>query len=305
MNDLRVTQPGGALTQFEPSDAAMRDAKLQAVIDYAKRVQDWPTLAAAVDQKIEEQIEFVRWWGEAVTPGKGGSNQYFAKTPVGVLAKADAEELTGIRQQQVSKWNKSLQKPQQYRAKLMGAAYKAAMMASDEAASVIDNHRSLGTGENEWYTPANYIELAREVMGVIHLDPATSELANTVVKAEHIFTIKEDGLKEPWHGNVWMNPPYSQPHIQQFIEKLAWEYQEGRTQEAIALTHNYTDTAWFHHATEHCKAICFTRGRIAFVSPSGDKAAPTQGQAFFYFGKQADKFNQIFRSVGFVVIPHE
>jgi hypothetical protein len=27
-----------------------------------------------------------------------------------------------------------------------------------------DNHRALGTGENEWYTPSKYIEAARKVL---------------------------------------------------------------------------------------------------------------------------------------------
>lgn len=98
-----------------------------------------------------------------------------------------------------------------------------------------------------------------------------------------------------------MNPPYSQPKIQQFIEKLVDEYEKGNTKQAIALTHNYTDTAWFHHAATHCQAICFTRGRIAFISPEGKKAAPTQGQAFFYFGNNVEKFNEVFRSIGFVM----
>jgi hypothetical protein len=30
------------------------------VIDYAKRVKDWPTLEIAVDAKIDDQAEFVR-----------------------------------------------------------------------------------------------------------------------------------------------------------------------------------------------------------------------------------------------------
>jgi len=50
-----------------------------------------------------------------------------------------------------------------------------------------------------------------------------------------------------------------------------------------------------------CKAICFTRGRIGFVNPEGKKAAPTQGQAFFYFGQDTAGFAERFRAIGFVV----
>lgn len=167
------------------------------------------------------------------------------------------------------------------------------------------NHRAQGTGENEWYTPNQYIEMAREVMGVIDLDPATSQAANRIVNAERIFTVSDNGLTKKWNGNVWMNPPYSQPDIQLFIEKLVKEYREARIDQAVVLTHNYTDTAWFHIAAEWCSAICFTRGRIGFVNPEGIKAAPTQGQAFFYFGGEREKFSTVFGKIGFVVNTNE
>lgn len=170
-----------------------------------------------------------------------------------------------------------------------------------EAPAIVHNHRAQGTGENEWYTPEQHLESARTVLGAIDLDPATSELANQKVKAEHIFTQSDNGLEQTWNGRVWMNPPYSQPAISNFAEKLASEWEQGNLESAIALTHNYTDTRWFHRLAKTCRAICFTRGRIGFINPEGKTAAPTQGQAFFYFGDDPAKFAAEFSSHGFVV----
>lgn len=163
------------------------------------------------------------------------------------------------------------------------------------------NHRAQGTGENEWYTPPDIIEAAREVLGAFDLDPASNDTAQETVRAKKYFTQDDDGLTQEWHGCVWLNPPYSQPAITHFVEKLVAEYQSGRVTEAILLTHNYTDTSWFHTAASACTAVCFTRGRIAFLSPTGEKAAPTQGQAFTYFGDNVEKFREHFASLGFVL----
>lgn len=161
-------------------------------------------------------------------------------------------------------------------------------------------NRTQFTGENEWYTPKEHIERARTALGGIDLDPATSHDAQKVIKARRFFTAEDDGLKRPWTGRIWLNPPYAQPLIQQFVEKLIAEYGAGRTTEAVMLTHNYTDTAWFHIAAKACAAICFTRGRVKFYNSDGEVAAPTQGQAFFYFGANVDTFKEAFGDIGFI-----
>jgi len=168
------------------------------------------------------------------------------------------------------------------------------------------NHRAQGTGENEWYTPADFIKKARSVMGNIDLDPASSEQANEIIGATHFFDQNNNGLEQEWAGNVWLNPPYAQPAIHRFAEKASNEWTAGHIEQAIVLTHNYTDTRWFHILANACTAICFTRGRIGFLSPEGEKAAPTQGQAFFYFGENVAGFAAQFFDVGFIVkVRHE
>lgn len=161
---------------------------------------------------------------------------------------------------------------------------------------------TLGTGENEWYTPSEYIEAARDVLGGIDLDPASSDAAQKIVKAKCFFTAELNGLNQGWNGRVWLNPPYAQPLIGEFIHKLANEREAGRIEAAIILTHNYTDTAWFHQAASIADAICFTRGRVKFYDPNGVIAAPTQGQAFFYCGIEVEKFCERFEDFGFLVV---
>ena len=71
-------------------------------------------------------IEFVRWWGETVTPNKGGDRQKGEKRGTALFV-SEAESLTDLTQQQVSKWRRRLKDPESYRAMLFGAAYHKAM----------------------------------------------------------------------------------------------------------------------------------------------------------------------------------
>jgi hypothetical protein len=54
---------------------------------------------------------------------------------------------------------------------------------------------------NEWFTPAEYLEKAREVMGAFDLDPASCEGANQTVKATKFYGADDNGLEQEWHGH--------------------------------------------------------------------------------------------------------
>lgn len=157
-------------------------------------------------------------------------------------------------------------------------------------------HVANNSGNNEWYTPAEYIEAAREAMGSIDTDPASNEIANRVVKAEKYYTIETDGLSHDWCGNVWMNPPYSSDLITKFIEKL--KEQRGNYEQAIILVNNATETQWFYEIVKIASAVCFPKSRVKFYMPDGKTGAPLQGQAVLYVGDNYEKFISAFGGIG-------
>ena len=282
-------------------EAARQVDEVKDIRDKAMAIQMYAKQAKNLDAErhaAEIRVRAERKCGEllAQMPKAKGGNP---NLPTGNKAEPVAT-LTdlGISKRQSSEWQQLAGVPEGH--------FEEAMAEQEiPSASGVLNHRAQGTGQNEWYTPAEYIQAVRDVLGAIDLDPASSEVANKVVGAARFFTAEDDGLTKDWTAKtLWMNPPYAQPLIAQFVERMVLSFSEGRVLEAIVLTHNYTDTAWFHKAEESCNAICFTRGRVGFLSPDGDKAAPTQGQAFFYFGPSIDRFAVRFQSIGFVVVPY-
>lgn len=161
-----------------------------------------------------------------------------------------------------------------------------------------------GTGNNEWYTPPEYVELARRVMGSIDTDPASNATAQEWIKATTYYTEETNGLVHNWNGNVWINPPYSKALIGAFCEKLLQEWQSGHMKQAVILVNNATDTKWFQGLIAEASAVCFTRGRIRFLKGTSCRNSPTQGQAFIYFGDRVPEFAGEFKSVGTVFVPY-
>ena len=157
-------------------------------------------------------------------------------------------------------------------------------------------HVANNSGNNEWYTPAEYIEAARNAMGSIDTDPASNDIANKIVKAEKYYTIETNGLAHDWTGNVWMNPPYSSDLISKFVEKL--KEQRANYNQAIILVNNATETQWFYEIVKIASAVCFPKSRVKFYMPDGKTGAPLQGQAVLYVGDNYEKFISAFGGIG-------
>jgi hypothetical protein len=150
----------------------------------------------------------------------------------------------------------------------------------------------------EWYTPKGYIEDAREVMGSIDLDPASSETANKIVKAKRFISKEDnpDGLNQDWFGNVWLNPPYG-TGSGLFTTKLIEEFEAKRINAAILLLNAYGfDNEWFQPLWK--QIFCFTDHRIEFWSPDRESGGPANGNIFIYFGSNQEKFARIFSKFG-------
>jgi phage N-6-adenine-methyltransferase len=160
-------------------------------------------------------------------------------------------------------------------------------------------HQAQATGDFEWYTPAEIIKLARDVMGGIDLDPASSVVANAIVRAERIYTTEDDGLTHAWHGRIWLNPPYAKGLVDRFCASLREEYEAGRVTEAIVLVNNATDTAWYQRLAEVAPAVAFPRGRLRYWRPDRSVVSGSlQGQALIYLGAKPRRFCDVFSAIG-------
>ncbi len=178
-------------------------------------------------------------------------------------------------------------------------------MPVKEAARKFTPHVTFNSGENEWYTPEEYLIAARSVMGSIDLDPASSVIANEVVRAAAFYTAEDDGLSQHWEGNVWMNPPYAGKLIGRFAEKLIFHVDQYDVRQAVVLVNNATETAWFRSLIDAASAVVFPANRVKFWKPDGDTGAPLQGQAVVYIGEQHDRFLAEFGRFGWGAIVYE
>lgn len=111
---------------------------------------------------------------------------------------------------------------------------------------------------DRWLTPLPVVR----ALGAFDLDPCGAPDHPT---AEHVWTLEagRDGLREAWHGRVWLNPPYGRI-MREWVARLI---EHGR---GTALIPVATGTKlWMDAVFPHASAIHFYRHRINFLRRDG------------------------------------
>jgi hypothetical protein len=166
----------------------------------------------------------------------------------------------------------------------------------------LKQQRQRFNGNFNWFTPPDIVAAVRKVFGGrIDCDPASHDIAQTVVKEIIYYTIADNGLMKEWWGNILLNPPYNRHLIALWVDKLLQEIATGRVKQAILICQPKTETKWFACAAKASAAICFPSKRIRFWSPDGKIGnQPMSGNAILYFERNVKRFRDVFSDFGMV-----
>jgi DNA N-6-adenine-methyltransferase (Dam) len=134
---------------------------------------------------------------------------------------------------------------------------------------------------SDWYTPPIYFE---KLGLTFDLDPCSPGSGHWV-PARKIYTKEDDGLSQPWHGLVFMNPPHGKgrrlavPWLRKFFD-------HGN---GVAICRAYTSCDYWHALVwPRAELLCFPRGKIKFIRPDGSIGeAPGHGSVFIAAGDVA------------------
>lgn len=129
------------------------------------------------------------------------------------------------------------------------------------------NDQMFTQSSDEWETPD---ELFKKLDDEFHftLDSCASDENH---KVDKYYTIETDGLKSPWSGVVWCNPPYSQ--AKDWVKKAYDEAQKGST--VVMLIFTRTDTRYWHDIVMKADEIRFIRGRVTFKGATSNAPFPS------------------------------
>lgn len=122
-------------------------------------------------------------------------------------------------------------------------------------------------GSHVWLTPPEI----KDPLGQFDLDPCAAPSPRPWPTAARHIELPECGLTAPWHGRVWLNPPFGR-HTEAWLKRMA-EHGNG-----IALVFARTDTGMFQRwVWPFADSVMFLAKRPHFYLPDGTRAKGNSG----------------------------
>lgn len=142
--------------------------------------------------------------------------------------------------------------------------------------------------KDDYATPWPFVFQLQRHFGIFELDPCCQ---SRTAKATRRYSLRlgQNGLRLPWDGRVFFNPPYSNPAP--WARRAYRETRRGRCPLAVGLLpSSCIDTHWFHQYVLPYAEIHFVRGRIAFLDKHGEPAtSPRQGNVVATWRADSDR----------------
>ena len=128
----------------------------------------------------------------------------------------------------------------------------------------LGSHQKTIGATQSWITPKWIID----ALGPFDLDPCAADPRPWDCAVENW---SYDGFGKPWHGRVWLNPPFHRYEVADWVRALA-THGHG-----TALLHARTEAEWFEPCWAHATAILFLADRLYFHYPDGRRAEANSG----------------------------
>lgn len=161
------------------------------------------------------------------------------------------------------------------------------------ATRTVSNLESPGKSNDRWLTPKPIIDAVTVDIGLprFDLDPCGAPGHDT---AQRVYTLEagDDGLRDPWWGRVYCNPPYGAKNILPWVNKMMAHVEAGGSWTMLIPADVGQIGIWQDRALIRLDAVMFWRHRIDFWSrddvvgnmPSGKRMTSMNASAIVAFG---------------------
>lgn len=111
------------------------------------------------------------------------------------------------------------------------------------------------------------------------IDPCDS--GNNWLELPCSFTKKQNGLKQEWNANTFINPPYGNENENAWIDKCMEERKKYRENHYFILLPAKTESNWFGRLMSYSDITIFLRPRISFIRDGKPKNGNNIGSILF------------------------